>query len=358
MKQVNLGVIGCGVIGAIHTGAAVKSGRLNVVAAADQDEARARKIAQEFGIKKTYSSGEMLLEDPDVEAVVLALPAGVRAPLALHAFRCGKHVLLEKPAAMNVAELKQMMKARGELVCACCSARYRFLDSANFATDFVASGALGKLRIVRCRAVSSAGVPPKKVPPPWRVSKSLNGGGILVNWGVYDLDYLLGITGWSLEPKLVLAQTWSVPPQFQGHVAPGSDAEEHLAAMIHCEGDTVILYERGECLAAQPEETWQLIGTKGSLRLKMTSGKGNKIVFDNSSTEQGVFSEVIWERDEDTACVHLGPVDNFAGAILENKQPKTGLEQALIIQQITDAIYASAQEGKAIEISNNTRKYT
>ena len=350
VKQVNLGVVGCGVIGTDHIKVAVKSELLNVVAVADKSEERTREIAQECGIKKTYSSGEMLLDDPDVEAVVLALPAGIRTPLALQAFRCGKHVLLEKPAAMNVDEIKQMMKARGKLVCACCSARFRFLDSADFVTDFIAGGALGELRVVRCRATYSAGAPPEKAPPPWRVSKSLNGGGILVNWGVYDLDYLLGITGWSLKPKLVLAQTWPVPPQFQCHVASGSDAEEHFAAIIRCQGDTVILFERGECVAAQSEEAWQIIGTKGSLHLKMTSGKGNKIVFDNSSTEQGVFSEVIWEGDEDTAYVHIGPLENFAGAIRENGQPKTGLEQALIIQQITDAIYASAEEGKAIEI--------
>ena len=243
-----------------------------------------------------------------------------------------------------------MIKARGKLICACCSARYRFLESANFVTDFIAGGALGKLRVVRCRATSAAGPPPEKTPPVWRVNKTLNGGGILVNWGPYDLDYLLGITGWSLKPKLVLAQTWPIPPQFECHVAPGSDAEEHFAAMIRCQGGTVIMFERGEQVAAQSENAWQLIGTKGSLQLKMIAEKGKKIIFDNSSTEKGVFSEVIWEGDEDSSQVHSGPVNDFAKAIREKRQPKTGLEQSMIIQEITDAIYTSAEQGRAIEI--------
>jgi len=351
MKPINLGVIGCGVIGPTHIKAAGKSDLLNTIAVADSVEERARKVAQDFGIKKTYSSGEALIEDPEVEAVVLALPAGVRLGLALQAFSCGKHVLLEKPSAMNAAEIKQMMESRGELVCACCSSRYRFTESADFVTNFIASGALGKLRVVRCRATYAAGPPTVAPPPPWRVSKAMNGGGILVNWGCYDLDYLLGITGWSLKPKLVLAQTWSIPPQFECHVAPGSDAEEHFAAMIRCEGDTVIMFERGERVPAQSEDAWQLIGTNGSLQLRMISEKGKKIVFDNTSKERGVFSEVIWEGEEDSSRVHSGPVTDFAVAIRENRPPKTGLKQALVIQQITDAIYASAEQKKAIEIN-------
>ena len=352
MERVKLGVIGCGVIGTIHLQNAVKSDLINITAVADKMEGRARETAQKFAIPKTYSSAEALIEDSEVEAVILALPTGIRAPLALHAFRRGKHVLLEKPAAMNVTELKQMMEARGELVCASCSPRYRFLASADFVTDFIAGGALGQLRVIRCRVTTAAVSPPEKTPPAWRVSKSMNGGGILVNWGPYDFDYLLGITGWSLKPRLVLAQTWPISPQFEGHVAPGADAEEHVAAMVLCEGGTVITFERGEQVAAQSEEAWQIIGTKGSLQLRMINEEGKKIVFDNSSTEKGVFSEVIWEGEEDAAYVHAGPTENFARAIRENCPPKTGLEQALILQQITDAIYASAEQGKAVEISS------
>ena len=351
MKKVNLGVIGCGVIGTIHIQNAVKSELINLVAVADQIEERRRNVAEKFGIKKTYSSGEALLKDPNVEAVVLALPAGIRAPLALRAFSSGKHVLLEKPAAMNTGELKQMINARGNLVGACCSSRYRFLESADFTANFVAGGALGKLRVVRCRATYAAGPCPEKTPPIWRVNKSMNGGGILVNWGPYDLDYLLGITGWSLKPKLVLAQTWPIPPQFECHVAAGSDAEEHFAAMIRCDGGTIIMFERGEQVAAQTENAWQLIGTKGSLQLEMNAKKGKKIVFDNGSAERGVSSNVIWEGDDDSSLVHFGPVNDFARAIRKKGQPKTSLEQALVIQEITDAIYASAEQRKAIEIN-------
>jgi len=74
------------------------------------------------------------------------------------------------------------------------------------------------------RALKGAAAPPQNPPPPWRLSKAMNGGGILVNWGCYDLDYLLGITGWMIEPRLALARTWGVPETFAAYAAPGSDA--------------------------------------------------------------------------------------------------------------------------------------
>ena len=171
-----------------------------------------------------------------------------------------------------------------------------------------------------------------------------------MNWGCYDLDYLLGLTGWSLKPKVVLAQTWGVPPQLASHVAPGSDAEAHFAALVRCEGGAVITFDRGEYMAARAEAAWQMIGTKGSLRLTMTACEGKKLFHDETSDEEGVVSNAIWEGDETHHAVRLGPMQDFVAAILEKREPKTSLEKALVVQKITDAVYASAECGTAVEI--------
>lgn len=352
MKPVKLGVIGCGVIGPTHMQAATDSESLDLVAIADLIPERVKAAAEKFNVSKTYPSGDALLDDPEVEAVVLAFPTGTRTALALRALAKGKHVLVEKPVAMNVGEVEAMMAAQGELVCGCCSCRYRFLPSSEFVTNFIASGALGPIRVVRCRATYPAGPPREGQQPPWRVNKALNGGGILVNWGCYDLDFLLGITGWTLKPTAVLARTWPIPPQFACHVAPGSDAEEHFAAMIACEGGSVINFERGERVPAQAEDAWQIIGTKGSLQLRMRPEEGKQVVFNNTSTEKGVFSEVVWEGDEEHAIVSTGPALDLARAIRGDRRPRTGMQQALVLQKITDGIYASAETGSPVEIHN------
>src|SRR4051812_30800521 len=103
MERVNLGIIGCGVIGAHHMQSAVELPHTQLVAVADVVEDRARSAAEKWGASKAYGSAEQVLHDEDLDAVVLALPAGFRVGLAIEALQRGKHVLVEKPAALNLS---------------------------------------------------------------------------------------------------------------------------------------------------------------------------------------------------------------------------------------------------------------
>jgi len=351
MTPIRLGIVGCGVMGNAHARAATESPLVELAAVADIRERAARELARKYDVPKSYPSGDALFEDDDIQAVVLAMPTCHRFELALKAFSKGKHVLTEKPVAMNAGEVRRMIEARGDLTAACCSSRFRFTESAGVLTRFIASGALGDLRVLHCRALSAAGPPPDQPRPAWRLTKALNGGGILMNWGCYDLDYLLGITGWRLRPRAVLARTWTIPPQLESHIAPGSDAETYFTALVCCEGGTVISFERGEYMPVRTQEAWQIVGTKGSLTMSMIPGKGKKVVYDEAIAEKGVVSSTLWEGDDASEAMRSGPIDDFAAAIAEGREPKTNLERALIVQQISDAIYASAERGTAVEIS-------
>ena len=350
MKTVQLGVVGCGAIGPTHMRAALESPHVELAAVADLVGERVQKAAADFCVPKTYRQGDELIRDPDVQAVVLAVPAGDRMDMGSNALKAGKHVLVEKPVAVNSGVVRRMIEARGDLVAGCCSCRYSLYESARVARDVVSSGALGDLRVVHCRALSAAGSAPERTPPSWRVSRERNGGGILVNWGCYDLDYLLGVTGWSLEPRMVLAQVWPVASHLAARVAPGSDAETHCAALVQCEGGVAISIERAEFCAAASEEAWQIVGTKGSLRLEMTAGQ-KAVIHDDTISAEGVVSQTIWEGEEGMGPALNGPVADFAEAVCEGREPATSLQRALVVQQITDAIYASAESGRAVQIS-------
>ena len=62
--------------------------------------------------------------------------------------------------------------------------------------------------------MTPAGLPPKNPPPAWRLRRDQNGGGILVNWGCYDLDYLFGLLDFRLTPRVALARTWPIGQPF------------------------------------------------------------------------------------------------------------------------------------------------
>ena len=352
MEPIRLGIIGCGVIGTSHVTKATNSPLVELVAVADVMEERARTTAEKFNVPAFYTDDEDLLNNEQIEAVWLAMPAGVRTPVVFKALKKGKHVILEKPAASHADEIEKMMQLRGDRVVACCSPRCAFSGHAEAAAKCVASGALGKIRAVRVRAIGGTSPNPSANPPSWRQSMKLNGGGILVNWSCYDLDYLMQIVNWQLQPRVVLAKWWPVAEKMAAYVAPGSDADSHYTAFILCDDDIVLTMERAEFSSATNDQAWEIIGTEGTLHLPMVSqrGKPNAVILDKFVPGEGIVSEVIWEEGQGGGPAG-GVLEDFVHAVRENKEPKTTLERALVMQKITDAIYSSTETGEAVHIS-------
>ncbi len=351
MDPVRFGVIGCGVMGARHAAVAAEHDEFELVAVADIKPELVDKVAADTKPKRTYKDADALIADDEIEAVAIALPTGFRTAVALKAFAAGKHVILEKPIAMNAGEVEQLIEAAGDkLVGAVCSSRYWFFGCAQTATKLVADGTLGDLRVVHFRGMIKDGGPKPGPIPAWRVSHKLNGGGFWVNWACYDLNYVMGITGWQLKPKTVLAQTFPVAEHLPDRVAEGSDAEEHAIAFIRCENGTVLQLERGESLSIDVESTWQIIGSKASLRLDMLKGEDNKVYLDRTHADKALTTEVVWEGDHDHANTMIAPLLDFASGIRNGTQVATDLKRGLVMQKITDAIYKSAAEGRAVDI--------
>lgn len=354
MARVRLGIAGCGVIGRVHAASARKlSGLVDLAAVADVRLDAAQAVAAEYGAPRAYGTAEELLADPAVDAVVLALPAAARRGLAVQALQRGKHVLVEKPVAFNAREVEEMLAARGPLVAGCCSARSSCTEPARVAARFIESGALGKLRLLHCRAVLAGGPKPEKgLPPAWRLKKEMNGGGIMSNWGCYDLDFLFGLTRWALVPRQVLGRIWRIPPPFAGHVVPDSDAETHVAAFIQCADGVGISYERGEYMPLQTSQAWNVVGERGALRLLLFPKKGEKLLYDRADSGSGVVSETLWEAPPDFETHHHPNIlEDFVRAVMEGRQPATSLERAHLLQRVTDAIYASAEQNQAMALS-------
>jgi len=352
MEPTRLGIIGCGVIGASHVSNATKSPLVELVAVADVIEERAKATAEKFNVPSFYNNDENLLNDERIEAVWLAMPTGVRTPVAFKALKKGKHVILEKPAASNAGEIEKMIQLRGDRVVACCSPRCAFSGHAEAAAKCIASGVLGKIRVVRVRAIGGTPSNPSANPPPWRQSMKLNSGGILVNWSCYDLDYLMQIVNWQLQPRVVLAKWWPVAEKMSAYVASGSDADSHYTAFILCDDDIVLTMERAEFSSATTDQAWEIIGAEGTLHLPMRpqKGKPNAVILDKFVPGEGIVSEVIWEEGQGGS-PEGSVLEDFVHSVRESKEPKTNLERALVMQRITDAIYASAKTGEAVHIS-------
>ena len=350
--MLNLAIIGCGVIAQYHLRAVARLDTARVAAVCDVRAEAAEKTAAAFNIPRWTTRAAELFADPAIDAVILALPANLRTALGLEAFRHGKHVLTEKPVAMNADEVRALLAAQGDRVGACCSSRYRAMESAQVATEFLRTGALGALRTITCRAVQPAGAPPQNLPPAWRLRKDLNGGGLLLNWGCYDLDYLLGLLDFKLTPHHVLARTWTVGAPFTAYAAPGSDAETHIAGVATFAEGCVLTYERSEFSTMPHHHFWQITGELGTLDLVMTKTTTTNLFLTTPDPVHGTTTRALWTGDETTNTLeHDGPVHDFVAAILHHRRPRTTLEDALLLARLSDAFYASSAAGAPVAVA-------
>jgi predicted dehydrogenase len=171
MRRVRTGLIGAGFVGPLHIEAARRLGFVEVAGVAASSIESARKKAERLGIERAYESYEELLADPSIEAVHICTPNYLHHPIALAALRSGKHVICDKPLAMNSTEARGMRDAARQagLVNAV-TFNYRFNPLVQQARVMIAKGDLGEVRFVH--------------------------GCYLQDWLLFDTDF-----SWRLEPE-------------------------------------------------------------------------------------------------------------------------------------------------------------
>ena len=177
-------VVGYGGMGAWHTRHILKSDVVELKGIWDIDAAR-RAVATENGIH-VYSSFEELLADSSVELVTVAVPNDVHKPLCIAAMEAGKNVICEKPVAMNLMDLKDMIAVSNRTGKIFTTHQNRRWD-ADFIMmkDVYNSGDLGEVFAIESRVQGSHGIPGD-----WRKEKE-HGGGMLLDWGVHLIDQIL-----------------------------------------------------------------------------------------------------------------------------------------------------------------------
>jgi len=189
--MINVGLIGCGGISHAHVGGwnSIKD-KANVVATADVVPESAKERAEQIGAKDFYTNYEALLERDDIAAVDICLPHYLHAEATIKAAEKKKHVLVEKPMALNLEQGREMMQACKEnnviLMVGQC---LRYAPENEKCKEIIASGKLGKLFLVRDITEGFAGL------NPFHFKKDKIGGGGLISAGIHDIDLLRWLIG-------------------------------------------------------------------------------------------------------------------------------------------------------------------
>jgi len=190
-----------------------------LLAVASREPATAAAYAKEWGIERAHGSYEALLSDPGIDAVYIPLPNHLHAEWAIRAARAGKHVLCEKPLALDVAEVDAMEKAARESGVVLAEAfMYRHHPQTLKVKELVEGGAIGAVRFVRGTFSFTLDRPDDvRLRPEW-------GGGCLWDVGCYPLSFtrfLLGAEPVEVVGSQVLGPS-GIDETFAGQLAfPG-----------------------------------------------------------------------------------------------------------------------------------------
>ncbi|MBA7678368.1 1,5-anhydro-D-fructose reductase [subsurface metagenome] len=158
-----------------------------LVALMDIDEVRLKKVAEKYGGLKYYTKEDDLINDPEVEAIYIATPTYLHHPQALKAARAAKHILCEKPMAMNLNQAEEMMRVCEEnRVKFTLDYMMRYHSHHRKIKELIDEGALGTL--VMGRAQLTCWYPPTE--GAWRQRFEFGGGGSLIDMGTHCIDLL------------------------------------------------------------------------------------------------------------------------------------------------------------------------
>jgi hypothetical protein len=355
-KKVRIGIIG---FGGIAQGAHTPGYRnipelCEIVAVADILPDKLATAQTKWGITDVYEDYRKMLERDDIDAVSVCTPNAVHSIATVDALKAGKHVLCEKPMAMNPAECQAMIdaaKSTGNKLQI--GYNMRFGSGAQCLKRAVTAGEFGEVYYSRARAIRRRQVPPS----PNFLDKSRSGGGPLIDIGVHITDMTLWLMG---HPKPVAAsgQTYNKMGTKPGGMIgmwgtwkpEDYGVEDFASALIRLEnGATIGLEASFIANIAREEFSTHLMGTEAGAFL---DGYSNDITIYRE--EFGTLTDTKPGWLPDAGSTHGAEIRAFVTAIRDNRTIEemgaaTG-EQAMMVTQIMDAIYRSAETGREVAI--------
>jgi len=337
-------VVGLG-MGYSHARGYAAQSDAKLVGVCDTDEKRARSVSTEFECKAYSDLGEMLkAETPDI--VSIAVPNVLHAPLTIQALKAGAHVLCEKPMAMNAEEACKMLSASEEFGRRLMiNFSFRFNDQSYFLKRQVDTGVLGKVYAGRTVWHRRRGVPKLGS---WFTQRELSGGGPLIDLGVHRLDLALWLMGHP-KPKWVLANTFSeIAPKLAASAGKSYTVEDSAFAMIRFEGGEMLELEASWAVNQKENEFMEtrLYGTDGGLT-QCNRGEGYDFAAEITMERNGVQVDM---TPHPPIPASRSAQAHFVEAIRDNSPHKATGEEGVLVMDILDAIYASAERGEPVHI--------
>ncbi len=344
-RKLRMAFIGAGGIANTHIRALEKIDEVEVVALADISEKALADKAETFGYRKDqlFLDYDKMLAKVEPEAVNICTPNGVHAPASIAASNAGAHVIVEKPMAMNAEQAQAMIdaaRAAGRKIVI--GFQFRYHPKTQVLRRAYDDGVLGEVRFGRVQALRRRGI------PNWGVfgRKDLQGGGPLIDIGVHVLETAHYVMG-SPRPVAAVGSAWTDIGDRPSQVVSQWPNWDHKTYTVEDLAAGHIRFENGAVLHVEAmfaghikQNVWdfQLMGSRGGCQWEetelYTDQNGYMVNVAPGFVPKAGFPEMFEMK-----------LRNFVDHVLHDKPSLAPAEHGLMVQQMLDGIYRSAEAG-------------
>lgn len=339
MKKIyRFGLVGCGTIARIHASAIASMEQAELAGVFDPAAASAEIFGEKYRCG-VYHTLEEMLQDPSLDVVNICTPSGTHAEIALAAARAGKHVVVEKPLAIQLEDAQAVVRAQRETgVKICVVSQLRFAPDVQALHQAVEYGTFGRLilgslsmRYYRSKEYYENGG--------WRGCWATDGGGALMNQGIHGLDLLCYLCG-------PVARVNAVAKTLHHNI----EVEDTLCATLEFENGALGVLE--VTTAVQPGH---------ARRIEISGTEGSAVLTEDAislweSRQPRPETKGRWRMDSanDPAAVdasgHRRQLENLIAAIEGREKLLVDAAQGRNTVAAILAIYESAKSGKTVTL--------
>ena len=342
-EATRIGIIGGGWPGKAHAKGYQTAGGFKLAAVGDLIPARRKQMMAEFGVQREYADARELIEDPEIDAVSICLPNYLHAPMAVAALKAGKHVLCEKPPALNVKEARQIEAAAarsGKIVLY--GMQRRFGGNEQAARQAIGKGYAGNVYHARASWTRTRGIP---LGTGWFTDKSKSGGGAMIDIGLPMLDVAWHLLG---QPKPV--SIFAVTHRRMNELMPKgviADVEDAAFAILRFEGGQSLELAASWALNQPPSQngaSCRIYGDQGAVDVYTGSGA----VLHRGFSDKGESKETPLKLPKTVG--HTALMRHFRDCILGTAVASIGAKEGVTLMEMIEGIYRSSENGKSVQI--------
>ena len=346
-RKVRVGIIGSQFISSIHVDALKRCADAEVLAVASPTKNNARNFAKKHGVPHHFTDYRKLLEMDEIDMVVLGIPNQLHCQATVDAAAAGKHIVLEKPMCLNLAEADRMLAA-----CRKARVKLMYAEELCFAPKYVRlkqlldSGALGQPVLVKQSEKHDG----PHAPHFWDVNRS--GGGVTMDMGCHAIEFFRWILG---RPPIK-----SVYAQMGTHVHQ---------AKTQGDDNAILILEFANGVVGMAEESWtklggmddraEVLGSKGAAYADLLHGNSietySTVGYDYAVEKAGStvgWSFTIYEEIWNYGFVH--EMAHFVDCVKHDKAPLVTGDDARAVLEVVFAAYESAGTGRKVMLPFKT----